>query len=287
MNLPPLPTLAPLPLPLPLPTPGLYVLIGAAGSGKTHIASAFPRRWRLSLDSCRVRVCDDAGSQESTPDAVRVFDTVLDARLARRLPTVIDATSTNQADRVPLVMAAHGHQLPAVAIVARTPLLLCLARQQFRAANRKVPTATVAGQHRDVPTREQLINEGFDQVHDASDLDLLRLLLDRAAAAGLDPLADVRATFGDLADVFAFDPDSEDSEGSFAVGGRQLTVRWWDVAEPYEAHWQARVDGEVCACGGALWVKVTGARDLLDVYTGRLPEEPVCSVCDIPDYCTA
>lgn len=282
MSLPPEST------PAPLPTPGLYVLIGAAGSGKTHIASAFPRRWRLSLDSCRSQVCDDAGSQDSTPDAVRVFDAVLDARLARRLPTVIDATSTNQDDRVPLVMAAHDHQLPAVAIVARTPLLLCLARQEPRAANRKVPAATVARQHRDVPTREQLINEGFDQVHDAADLDLLRLLLDRAAAAGMDPLADVRATFGDdLADVFAFDPNSEDSRGAFAVGGRQLTVRWWDVAEPYEAHWQARVDGEACTCGGALWVKVTDARDLLDVYTGRLPEEPVCSVCDVPDYCTA
>lgn len=41
---------------LPLPEPALYVIIGAAGSGKTHIAAAFPRSWRLSLDACRARV---------------------------------------------------------------------------------------------------------------------------------------------------------------------------------------------------------------------------------------
>jgi hypothetical protein len=31
----------------------------AAGSGKTRIAAAFPRSWRLSLDDCRERVADD------------------------------------------------------------------------------------------------------------------------------------------------------------------------------------------------------------------------------------
>ncbi|MFI7501843.1 hypothetical protein ACIBVL_25840 [Streptomyces sp. NPDC049687] len=42
-----------------LPTPGLYLTIGAARSGKTRIATAFPRTWRLSLDDCRERVADD------------------------------------------------------------------------------------------------------------------------------------------------------------------------------------------------------------------------------------
>ncbi|MER6736523.1 hypothetical protein [Streptomyces puniciscabiei] len=51
----------------PLPVPALYVLIGAAGSGKTRIATAFPRTWRLSLDDCRERVADDPGLQDSTP----------------------------------------------------------------------------------------------------------------------------------------------------------------------------------------------------------------------------
>ncbi|MFC0602297.1 AAA family ATPase [Streptomyces palmae] len=266
--------------PLPLPTPALYVLIGAAGSGKTHIATAFPRDWRLSLDACRQRI-SDAGDQAATPDAVTLFDAALNGRLARRRPTVVDATSTNLADRAHLVKYAHQHQLPAVAIAARTPLALCLARQAPRPTNRQVPEHVVTEQHAGVPTTEQLLKEGFDQVHDATDLDLLRLLLERSAAAGPNALAAVRAAFGDdLARVFAFDAGDR-SRGAFVVAGRQLAVRWWDEAEPYEAHWEARLDGTCPGCGdGTLWVEVTSARDLLDVYNGGQPDEPVCDVCD-------
>ena len=118
---------------------------------------------------------------------------------------------------------------------------------------------------------------------------LLRLVMERSAAAGLDPLADVRAVFGnDLAAVFAFDPNSTTSEGHFAIAGRQLTVRWSDDGDVFDHHWQARLPNEVCDdCGSALWVRVTGARDLLDAYTGGQPDEPLCERCDIPDWCRA
>ncbi|MEU2287864.1 AAA family ATPase [Streptomyces sp. NPDC013178] len=272
-----------------LPTPGLYLTIGAAGSGKTRIATAFPRTWRLSLDICRERVADDPGLQDSTPSAVAVFDTVLTCRLARRLPTLVDATNTEFAIRARLVERAHQHRLPAVAIVARTALEECQTRQNARPANRQVPPETVALQHVGVPTGEQLLAEGFDQVHDAADLDLLHLLLARSVAAGFDPLAEVRATFGpDLARVFAFDPDSPDSVGAFAVAGRQLTVRWSDHGDVFDHHWQARLEGETCeACGSAVWVKVTDAADLLAVYNGQPPEELFCDRCDVPDWYAA
>ncbi|WP_329028222.1 AAA family ATPase [Streptomyces sp. NBC_00690] len=87
------------------PQPGLYVLIGPAGSGKSSIAACFPPAWRLSLDERRARVCDDAGSQDSTPDALRVFGGILEGCLARRLPTVVEwrslSSSTVHVERIP------------------------------------------------------------------------------------------------------------------------------------------------------------------------------------------
>ncbi|NUH42906.1 AAA family ATPase [Streptomyces samsunensis] len=270
----------------PLPEPAVYVLVGAAGSGKTRVAAAFPRAWRLSLDVCRARVADDAGLQAATPAAVDLFDAAFAGRLQHAKPTVVDCTNTEQRHRVSLVKRAHSHGMPAVAIVARTSLAVCQARQATRPENRQVPPHSIERQHQDVPSEQQLVTEGFDHVHDADQLDLMRLLLERAAAAGLDPLVDVRATFGpDLADAFAFDPDSEDSRGAFTIAGRTVAVRWSDDGDPFDHHWQARLDSDNCpACGRALWVRVTGAQDLLDAYIGRLPDDPLCAVCDLLDY---
>lgn len=274
--------------PLPFPETGVFVLIGAAGSGKTHIAAAFPRSWRLSLDDFRGRVADDAGSQTATRAAVAVFDATLAGRLQHKKPTVIDCTNTNQYHRVSLIDRAHSHGLPAVAIVVRTSLAVCQARQATRPENRQVPPHIIERQRQGVPSEQRLLNEGFDQVHDADRLDLMRLLLERSAAVGLDPLVDVRATFGpDLAAVFAFDPD-EDTRGAFTIAGRTVAVRWCDDGDPFDHHWQVRLDSDNCPdCDHALWVRVTSARDLLDAYTGQtgqLPDDPLCTVCDASDY---
>ncbi|MGW3563579.1 AAA family ATPase [Streptomyces sp. NPDC000941] len=274
---------------LPLPEAGVYVIIGAAGSGKTRIAAAFPRSWRLSLDACRARVAGNAGLQSATPAAVRVFNAALAGRLEHLLPTVIDATNAEEAVRAGLIARAHSHGLPAVAIVARTSLSVCQARQAQRPDHLQVPPNSVAWQHQGVPSAQQLLDEGFDQVHDADSLDLMRMLLERSAATGLDPLADVRATFGpDLAAVFAFDTGSEDSRGTFTVAERTITVRWSDEGDPFDHHWQARLDGETCpVCGRGLWARVTDARDLLHVYTGQtgqLLDDPLCLACDLPDH---
>ncbi|AXK34662.1 ATP-binding protein [Streptomyces armeniacus] len=272
-----------------LPEPGLYVLIGPAGSGKTNIAAAFPRTWRLSLDDFREQVADDAGAQASTRDAVAVFDAALSGRLARRLPTLVDSTNTELAVRARLLERAHRHGMLAVAIAVRTPLETCQERQNARPANRQVPTETIAWQRAGVPFAEQLLSEGFDEVRDAADLDLLHLLLARSVAAGFDPLAEVRAAFGpDLARAFAFDSDSSGSTGAFTVAGRQLAVRWSEDGDVFDHHWQARLDSEPCEdCGSPVWVKVNGARDLLDVYRGQAPDEPFCQSCDTPDWQSA
>ena len=172
--------------------------------------------------------------------------------------------------------------MPTVAIAVRTPLVECLTRQADRPASKQVPPEAIERQDAGVPTRAQLLAEGWGQVHDAADLDLLQMMLERTVETGLDPLTEVRATFGEaLAAVFAYDLDTDSTyDGTFAIAGREITVGWSDAGDPFDHHWQARIDGETCECGGALWVKVTGPRDLLDVYRGGRPDDPVCERCD-------
>lgn len=263
--------------PLDLELPALIVLVGASGAGKSTAARVWPATQVLELDQLRAIVSDDSGDQESTPDALKVFRPALQARLRRRRPTVVDATNTERAVRAGLIHRAHAHQLPAVAIVLRTPLETCQSRQQDRAPSRQVPTPTIARQHEGTVTPEQLLAEGFDRAHYADELDLLGTLLQRSAAAGADPLADVRYTFGDaLASVFA----RRGNVGIFAVAGREATVRWCDDGDPYDHHWQARLEDACAACQGALWVKVTSPAELLDVYNGHVPDDEFCDRCD-------
>lgn len=73
--------------------PALIVLIGAAGAGKSTWASTWPDTQVLELDWFRALVSDDAGCQEATADAAFALQAVLEARLARRRTTVVDATS--------------------------------------------------------------------------------------------------------------------------------------------------------------------------------------------------
>ncbi|MCM2394383.1 AAA family ATPase [Streptomyces albipurpureus] len=263
-----------------LPQPALYVLIGAAGAGKSTVAATFPASWRLSLDECRARICDDAGSQDSTPDALRVFGAILEGRLVRRLPTVVDATSTQAPHRVGLIDRAHAYGLPVIAIAVRTDLAICQARQASRPTSRRVPAKVIARQHQDVPSLEALLREGFDQAHDATDLDLMRMLLEHAAAAGPDPHDTIRATFGpDLTDLFTFS-DSAHSTGVFAVAGRELTIRYWDAGDPFDHHWQARHGQCPHGCGGTRWARVDDATDLLNVHQGGSPDDVWCDTCD-------
>ncbi|MEW1552330.1 AAA family ATPase [Streptomyces tsukubensis] len=269
---------------LQLPEPALYVLIGAAGSGKTAVTSAFPPEWRLSLDDCRARVSGCAGDQSSTAAALTVFHAILAGRLARRLPTVVDATSTHHAHRIALVDRARAHKVPAVALVVATPLAQCQARQQTRPPARQVPPDVVARQHQGIPHPAELLLEGFAQAHDVTNLDLLRMLLERTAADGspADLRAEFRAAFGDdLAAAAA--PHPVPGHLLLAVAGRELLIRRQDDGDPFDHGWEARLR-ESCpdGCDGALWTRVTSPADLLDVHLGGDPDEARCDTCDSP-----
>ncbi|WP_162467247.1 ATP-binding protein [Streptomyces cavernae] len=271
--------------PLSLPDgPLLLAMIGAAGSGKSRVARAFPADWRLELDNYRWQATGSPGDQTATPIASVVFREFLDARLTRKLPVLADSTNSERDVRAYLLRRARHWGMTTVAIVFRVPVEECLARQETRTETKQVPPDAVTRQAVGVPTPDQLIDEGFHHAYYADELDLLGLLLSRSATADPDPLADVRRTFGeDLAAVFAWHHGREHgfATGTFAVADREMTVRWMDDGDPYDHHWQARLN-EACTdgCPGPTWVKVTDAADLQDVYLGGAPDEPWCDSCD-------
>ena len=167
-----------------MPENSLVVLIGPSGAGKTTIANTWPASQVLSLDALRETVSDDAGDQEATGDAVAALHLLLEARMRRRLFTVIDATNVTSAAREPLIAAAKRHDMLPIALMVATPgMSTCLARQDDRPPNRRVPPQIVAGQHAAMPSREQLLAEGWDQVHDAADLDLPTTVATATASA--------------------------------------------------------------------------------------------------------
>jgi predicted kinase len=256
----------------------LIAMVGAAGSGKSAAAKAFPADWRLELDALRAIAAGNCGDQSVNPVINNVFRELLDARLERRLSVVVDATNTKLDIRAHLLQRARTFGVPTVAILVRTDLETCLARQVDRGPDKRVPDHAVISQHALVPSREQLLADGWDQVHDAAGIDLLHLALQRAAAADSDPVHEIRVQFGDdLAAAFAY-TDADCEHGRFTIAGRDLELRNLG-GEPYDRTWQARIGG-TCDCGGDLWVPVGTPAELLAAYRDEPDDEAVCGRCD-------
>lgn len=145
-------------------TPGtLAVLIGLSGSGKSTFASRFPASWRVCLDQFREMATDDAADQSATPTAAQIQNLLLEARLARGLTTLVDATNVMPHVRAGLLARARYFQRPAVAVLLDVPLATCLARNHSRA--RRVPDEILRAQHEQLPTADQLRAEGFTDIH--------------------------------------------------------------------------------------------------------------------------
>ncbi|WP_328707563.1 ATP-binding protein [Streptomyces sp. GS7] len=197
-----------LPIDTTIPDDSLVCLIGAAGSGKSTGASAWPDTQVLELDRFRALVSDEAGSQESTSDAVFALHAVLEARLARRRLTVVDATNSEKAVRANLIATARRHGVPTVALIIPTPAAVCIARQEGRPANRSVPEPVVRAQHAAiVDAFPGLPGEGFDHVVITENIQRLEPLPQRVSDArradlgwdggeGLGDLLLVRRIFG-------------------------------------------------------------------------------------------
>ncbi|GAA0575019.1 ATP-binding protein [Streptomyces mordarskii] len=144
-------------------THGLYVPVGAAGSGKSTLSRAWPADAVLSLDAFREMVAGDAGDQSATPDAVAVLELILEARLARQLGCYVDATNAKAVDRAKLVAAARWYNVPLIAIRMETSLVECQRRNARRPANRRVPKEIVDSQYGLAASFDHAA-EGFDRI---------------------------------------------------------------------------------------------------------------------------
>ncbi|WP_030592865.1 ATP-binding protein [Streptomyces anulatus] len=282
-----------LPLDTTIPEPSLVCLIGAAGSGKSTWAATWPATQVLELDRFRALVSDDPGCQESTGDAVFALQTVLEARLARRKMTVIDATNTEKLVRADLIATARRHGVPTVALVVPTPLSVCVERQEGRPANRRVPEPVVRAQHAAmVDAFPGLPGEGFDHVVVAENLYRLQALLQPLSDArradlgwddseGLGDLLLVRRYFGsEILPVWRW-RDGSQLAGGDRVAEIRLGADRIVLAQRNDVDGAGDVGFEVlvgCAaddeCEGQAWAPAYNVTDLLRALTGELMNDP-------------
>jgi predicted kinase len=154
--------------PLNLPAGTVCALIGPPGCGKSTFAARYPDSWRICLDFFRKAATDSEADESATPVAAEIQNLLLDARLARCLTVLVDSTNVFPHVRAGLIARARYWQRPAVAVLFDLPLHLVEAQNAGR--DRVVPLHVVRDLHQQLPTAEQLLQEGFGTVHLASEL---------------------------------------------------------------------------------------------------------------------
>lgn len=150
-----------------LPDPALVVLVGASGSGKSTWAERFRRDEIVSSDALRGVVGSGPHDLDASDDAFSLLEQVVDARLGRRLTTVVDTLGFDAAMRRRWLERARAVGLPAVAVLMDTPDEECRRRNGLR--DRRVPAPVLAGQlERQRHVAAVLDVEGWDRVERVS-----------------------------------------------------------------------------------------------------------------------
>ncbi len=159
--------------PIEVPVPGLVVLVGAAGTGKTTLATRlFARSEVLSSDGLRAAVSGDEADQRATRPAFGILHREIRTRLAAGRLVVVDATNVEASARLTLRRLAESAAASTVVIVLHLPAEDIHARNAGR-AGRVVPADVVdrhlARLHGLGATPEtitaRLRSEGFATVH--------------------------------------------------------------------------------------------------------------------------
>ncbi|HEU5486264.1 MAG TPA: LLM class flavin-dependent oxidoreductase [Microlunatus sp.] len=147
-----------------LPDPCLVVLAGAAGSGKsTWAAQRFARSEIVSTDALRAVVGTGPADLDASTDAFAVADHVIDARLRRRLTTVIDSLGLDRIRRRGYLDAARSAGVPTALVILETAGRLCRSRNATR--DRPVPADVLTAQLRKVRALlDEAAAEGWDRV---------------------------------------------------------------------------------------------------------------------------
>ncbi|MFF7365417.1 AAA family ATPase [Streptomyces sp. NPDC008125] len=282
-----------------VPEHSLVVLIGASGAGKTTLARTWPASQVLSLDALREAVSDDAGDQDASGDAVAALHLLLEARMRRRLLTVVDATNVTRAAREPLVAAAKRHGMPAIAVMVATPATVCTDRQRPRPANRTVPDDTVRHQHTAmVRSHPTLLSEGFNEIVFSDMLHQLLPYLERLSGTrqadlglddgdGLGDLLLVRRVFGEeILPLWQWKPGSDIASGDrvaeIRLGQQYLTLALrTDVDGEGDIGFDVRVpcphDDE---CTSSAWAPAYSVTCLYQALNGDLDDDEtiVCTI---------
>ncbi|MEU2179854.1 ATP-binding protein [Streptomyces thermolilacinus] len=243
---------------------------------------------------------DDAGDQDATGDAVAALHLLLEARMRRRLFTVIDATNVTEAARRPLVAAAKRHDMLPIALMVATPGMVCVGRQGARPANRRVPEEVVIRQRKDMVDSHHrgLKSEGFIEVAYSESLYQLlpyleRLSETRQADLGLDggeglgELNLVRRTFGDeILPLWQWKPGSNVAGGD-RVAEIRLGQQYLTLALRTDVDGEGDVGFDVMVpcphddeCTGYAWVPAYSVTCLYRALNGDLDddEDIVCTV---------
>lgn len=130
-----------------IPDPALVVLIGPSGSGKsTWAAERFRPEEIVSSDRLRAMVGSGEHDLQASPVAFSLLDQMVEARLRRRLLTVVDTLGLDDERRIRHLNLAHDLDLPAVAVVFEGRE--SVARQRNRARERPVPAGVLTSQIR-------------------------------------------------------------------------------------------------------------------------------------------
>jgi protein phosphatase len=172
--------------------PSLVVLVGAAGSGKTTLASRlFAPDEVIASDDLRAVISGDAADQRATRPAFAILHREVERRLAAGRVVVVDATSVERTARRSLVRTAAATRAPVTALVLALPADVVQARNSAR-LERPVPTEVVARHLAKVAglvaagdgaALDTLLAEGFTAAIVArSDDDVARLRIVRAPA---------------------------------------------------------------------------------------------------------
>ena len=126
----------------PIPDPALIVLVGPSGSGKSTWAERnFRSEEIISSDRLRAIVGSGEHDLEATTDAFSILDQMVQARVRRRLLTVVDTLGFDDERRHRLLALAKEFGLPAVAVVFDVPVQL--SRERNRQRSRPVPAAVL------------------------------------------------------------------------------------------------------------------------------------------------
>ncbi len=148
-----------------LPDPALVVLIGPAGSGKSHFAATHYRRHEIvSTDELRSVLGSGEHDLPATAEAFEILDVVVASRLTRGLTTVVDTLGMDRGLRRLWMERARRAGLPVVAVVLDTPPEETRRRNADRAY--VVPAGALNQQlRRFKEVVAELDEEGWDVIH--------------------------------------------------------------------------------------------------------------------------